>query len=153
MKPKEEGPPSLLFRIPFLRCLCLYFCFSFSSAFAQVGSGLPHYRQPPLVRIQGVLAIPTNQQRDNLKTVSVHVKGKTWKLRINEITSLTASTTTGWSLLNDLFPRKLHLIGPDELLLPLQHDDIAGKPLELEGRLYVGEHQLLLSDVNVKESE
>jgi hypothetical protein len=70
-------------------------------------------------------------------------------LRIKEIKVLTGSTNSGWSLLNDLFPPRLHLIGPDELLAPLQQDDIAGRPLILEGRLYVGDHQLYVTAVTV----
>lgn len=120
-----------------------------SSLFAQVGSGLPHFRQPPLVRIVASLSSLEEKQRGNLRTLTVYIKGKTWKLRIREITSLTATTKSGWRLLNDLFPPKLHLIGPEELLVPLQTDDIAGKPLELEGRLYVGDHQLFLTNVTI----
>jgi hypothetical protein len=74
-------------------------------------------------------------------------------MRVREITTLTAMTRSGWSLLQELFPPKLHLIGAEALLTPLQQEAIIGKLLELEGRLYVGNHQLLLSAVTVKERE
>jgi hypothetical protein len=142
-------PPSFI-------CLCLYFCLSLcppSSVLAQASAGLPHFRQPPQVRIVGVLVAPEDKRRSTLQTLTVHVKGKTWKLRIRNIKALTATTNSGWGLLRELFPPKLRLLGADALLAPLQQDDIAGKLLELEGRLYVGAHQLVLSTVKVTEAE
>ena len=130
--------------------LYLYLCLS-SPAFAQIGSGLPRFRQPPEVRIVGTFATLEDKQRSKQKTLTVHVKGKTWKLRIREIKSLTNTTKTGWSLLNDLFPPKLHFIGADDLLTPLTENAIVGKTLELQGRLYVGDQQLLISAVTVQE--
>jgi hypothetical protein len=132
--------------------LCLYLClFPSSSALAQVGTGLPSFRQPPQVRIIGTLAPLDDKQPSKIKTLTVYVKGKSWKLRIQEITALTATTQSGWGLLKNLLPPKLHLVGADELLLPLAAETIAGKQLTIEGRLYVGEHQLLVSDVQTQE--
>src|SRR5581483_6026588 len=124
---------------PSLACLCLsfYLCLSLcppSSVLAQAGAGLPHFRQPPQVRILGVLIAPEDKQRSNLQTLTVHVKGKTWLLRIRQIKALTATTKSGWGLLRELFPPKLRLLGADEVLAPLRQDDIAGQLLELEGR-------------------
>lgn len=120
-----------------------------SQALAQVGTGLPSFRQPPQVRIIGTLDPLDTKQRSKVKTLTVSVKGKSWKLHIQEITALTATTQSGWGLLKNLLPPKLRFIGADELLLPLAEETIAGKPLTLEGRLYVGEHQLLVSDVHI----
>jgi hypothetical protein len=125
----------------------------FSLTFAQVGAGLPNFRQPPQVRIIGTFAPLDDKQHSNLKTLTVYVKGKSWKLRIQEITALTATTQSGWGLLRNLLPPKLRFIGADELLTPLAKDTIAGKQLLLEGRLYVGDHQLFLSKVQTKEDE
>ena len=135
-----------------LLTLCLSFSCIFVlsfSAIAQVGTGLPSFRQPPQVRISGTLDPLTTKQRSKVKTLTVYVKGKSWKFHIQEITALTATTQSGWGLLKNLVPPKLRFIGADELLLPLAEDTIAGKPLTLEGRLYVGEHQLLVSDVHL----
>ncbi|HEV8714840.1 MAG TPA: hypothetical protein VGX03_18675 [Candidatus Binatia bacterium] len=129
----------------------LFFSSSQSSlAFAQVG-GIPRIKQPPLVRIVGAFAPVDDTQRSNLQTLSVQVKAQKWKMRIREIKALTATTESGWSLLNDLFPPHLHFTGPAELLAPLQAHDIAGKPFVLEGRLYVGDHMLYLTAVTVTE--
>ncbi len=117
------------------------------SARAQGGGGAPRSHQPPQVHIRGVLVAPEEATTNNAKTLAVRVGGKSWKLRIDAITTLTDTSKSGWSLLNDLFPRRLHLIGPDNLLTPLQQETAAGKPLELEGRLYIGDQQLLLSSV------
>jgi hypothetical protein len=131
--------------------LALVFLFPpLSFAFAQVG-GIPHFKQPPLVRIIGAFASVDDTQRSNLQTLSVQVKAQKWKLRIREIKALTATTHSGWGLLKDLFPPHLRLVGPQELLAPLQQSDIAGKPFILEGRLYVGDHMLYVTAVTVND--
>jgi hypothetical protein len=122
-----------------------------SLAFAQAIGGIPHVKQPPLVRIVGAFASLEDPQRSALQTLIVHCKEHTWRMRIREIKALTATTNTGWGLLKDLFPPKLRLTGPDELIALLQQEDIAGKPFVLEGRLYVGDHMLYLTAVTVNE--
>lgn len=121
-----------------------------SLAFAQV-SGIPRIKPPPLVRIIGAFAPVDDTQRSNLQTLSVQVKAQKWKMRIREIKALTATNTSGWGLLKNLFPPHLRLVGPKELLAPLQQPDIAGKPFILEGRLYVGDHMLYVTAVTVNE--
>ena len=140
-------------RFFFLFLFALFFFPSQSSlAFAQAG-GLPHVEPPPLVRIVGAFAPVDDTQRSNLQTLSVQVKAQQWKMRIREIKALTATTNSGWGLLQDLFPPYLRLTGPDELLTPLQQNDIAGRAFTLEGRLYVGDHMLYLTAVTVAEPQ
>jgi hypothetical protein len=122
-----------------------------SLAFAQAGGGVPRLRQPPLVRITCALAPFSESQRSDLRTLIVTVKDTKWRLRIREIKALTATTHHGWGLLKDLFPPRLRLTGPNDLLAVLQQDDIAGLPLILEGRLYVGDHMLYVTAVTVNE--
>ncbi len=128
----------------------VFFSLQFSLASAQVG-GIPRIKPPPLVRIVGAFASLEDTQRSNLQTLTVRVKKDKWRLRIREIKALTATTNSGWGLLKDLFPPWLRFAGPDELLAPLQQQDIAGKPFILEGRLYVGDHMLYLTAVTVTE--
>jgi hypothetical protein len=135
--------------LPLILALVFFFP-QLSLAFAQVG-GIPHIKIPPLVRIIGAFAPLDDTQRSNLQTLSVQVKGHKWRMRIREIKALTATTNSGWGLLKDLFPPRLRLTGPDELLAPLQQQDIAGKPFILEGRLYVGDHMLYLTAVTVND--
>jgi hypothetical protein len=134
------------------QCLLLAssFLLSFSPASAQIGTGVPRIKQPPLVRITGSF-VPLEEKRGGLRTLRARIKDKTWQLRIKEIKALTGTPNSGWSLLNDLFPPKLRLIGPDDLLAPLQQDDLAGRLLILEGRLYVGDHQLYVTAVTLPE--
>ena len=72
-------------------------------------------------------------------------------MRIREIKALTATTSQGWSLFKDLFPLRLRLTGPDDVLAPLQQDDITERPLVLEGRLYVRDHMLYVTAVSLRE--
>ena len=139
-------------RIAWVALFSFGFLLYFSAyASAQIGGGAPRFSQPPHVRIIGTLVSREEELSDNLQTLAVYVKGKSWKLHIEKIISLTASTRSGSSLLRGLFPRKLNLIGADDLLAPLQQETIAGKPLLLEGRLYVGENQLLVSVVIMRD--
>jgi hypothetical protein len=121
-----------------------------SLAFAQVGT-VPRVKPPPLVRIIGAFAPLEDTQRSNLQTLTVQVKERKWKMRIREITALTATNNSGWGLLKDLFPPRLRFTGSDETLSPLQQEDIAGRPFVLEGRLYVGDHMLYVTAVSVSE--
>ncbi|MBI3249378.1 MAG: hypothetical protein HYZ50_22990 [Deltaproteobacteria bacterium] len=146
------------FSVPLFLCLwgavlLVLSVFPLPFASAQGGGGAPRFRQPPQVHIRGVLVAPEDTQATDSKTLAVHVGGKSWKLRIHEIETLTETGKSGWSLLNDLLPRRLHLIGPEDLLAPLRQETVAGKPLELEGHLYVGEQQLLLSAVTIQDAE
>lgn len=118
-------------------------------AFAQAGGGVPRLRHPPLVRITGALAPLDEPQRSGLQTLVVTIKGTKWRLRIREIKALTAATNHGWGLLKGLFPPRLRFVGPADLIAHLQREDIAGLPLVLEGRLYVGDHMLYLTAVTV----
>ena len=118
--------------------------------FAQAG-GVPHLRQPPLVRIIGAFAPFADTQRSELQTLVVTVKETKWRLRIREIKALTTANRHGWGLLKDLFPPRLRLTGPSDLLTRLQQEDIAGLPVILEGRLYVGDHMLYVTAVTVTE--
>lgn len=122
-----------------------------SLAFAQAGGGVPRLRHPPLVRIICALVPLDEPRRSGLQTVVVTIKETKWRLRIREIKALTATTNHGWSLLKDLFPPRLRFVGPADLLARLQQEDIAGLPLILEGRLYVGDHLLYLTAVTVNE--
>lgn len=110
---------------------------------------MPRLRHPPLVRIVGALAPLDEPPPRGLQTVVVTIKERKWRLRIREIKALTATTHQGWSLLKDLFPPRLRFVGPTNLLTRLQREDIAGIPLTLEGRLYVGDHMLYLTGVTL----
>jgi hypothetical protein len=132
--------------------LLLVFLFSLQPCltFAQV-TGVPRISPPPLVRITGAFAAFEDTQRTNLQVLIVKVKETKWRMRIRDIKTLTASTNSGWGLLRDLFPPRLRLTGPDDLIARLQRDDIAGLPLVLEGRLYIGDHMLYVTALTVTE--
>jgi hypothetical protein len=120
-------------------------------ALAQAGGGVPRVRQPPLVRITGAFVPVADTQRSELRTLVVTVKETKWRLRIREIKALTSANHHSWGLLKDLFPPRLRLAGPSDLLARLQQEDIAGIPVILEGRLYVGDHMLYVTAVTVPE--
>ena len=122
-----------------------------SLAFAQGIGGIPRIEPPPLVRITGAFAPLDDTRRRSLQTLTVQLKERKWKMYVRDIKALTATTNSGWGLLKDLFPPRLRLVGSADLIAPLQQEDIAGKPLILEGRLYVGNHMLYLMAVTVTE--
>ena len=49
-------------------------------------------------------------------------------------------------ILNQLFPREVRFEGPDALMQPIQNAAATGKPLIVEGRLYLSDRVLMVTD-------
>ncbi|MGE0824891.1 MAG: hypothetical protein AB7G75_16800 [Candidatus Binatia bacterium] len=108
---------------------------------------------PPLVRFTGSFLPVSEGQNSTLSTLTVSIKGKRWWFRIAKIEKLTGRHSSGTRLLQSLFPRFLHLTGPEHLLNTLQDPQIEGQPLTLEGRLYVGEHMLFVTLIDTQSQQ
>jgi hypothetical protein len=96
------------------------------------------------VRFTGAL-YPLAAKGGNLHVLTVSVKGTKWLFRITKVEKLTGRAASDLRILQSLFPPQLQVLGPEELLGPLQVPEIAGKPLALEGRLYTGGRMLFLT--------
>jgi hypothetical protein len=111
-----------------------------------IAQGIPQVEPPPLVRFTGTL-YPLEEKKGDLHVLTVSIKGTKWLFRITKVEKLTGRAASELRILEGLFPPQLQLLGPEELLGPLQAPEITGKPLALEGRLYTGGRMLFLTAV------
>lgn len=109
--------------------------------------GTPLSEPPPFVRFTGTLLSYEEKDRKGLHFLTVSITGTKWLLRITNVQKLTGRDPDGWRLLQALFPPEVRFVGPPELLQLLQNPHIAGKPLTIEGRLYVGERMFFVTTI------
>ncbi len=105
---------------------------------------VPHVEVPPLVRFTGTLHSPQEKGDGTVHTLTVFIEETEWQFRLTKVETLTG-TNYGWMILQDIFPPELRLSGPPDLLGPLEKPDIAGKPVEIEGRLYRADRMLVVT--------
>jgi hypothetical protein len=99
---------------------------------------------PPLVRFTGSFLPLAATTPPELSTLTVSIKETKWRFHIAQVEKLSGRDPSGTRLLESIFPPHLRLTGSDQLLSRLQDPQVEGKPLTLEGRLYVGERMFLL---------
>jgi len=121
-----------------------------SAATAQIlarrehGIEVPRATVPPLVRFTGTLVPPGEKSADSLHTLRVFIQNTEWLFRLDNIEALTG-TNYGWMILSDIFPPELHFTGPEDLLRALQAAERTGKPVSVEGRLYIADRMLAVT--------
>lgn len=113
---------------------------------ARAQGGL-HAEPPPLVRFTGSFLPLEGKRPGALAMLTVSIEGMRWKFNVAKVEKLTGKEVGSLRLLQSIFPPQLRLTGPDELLRPLQDPQVAGKPLVIEGRLYVGDRMLFITAV------
>jgi len=105
---------------------------------------------PPLLRITGIFLSPAAESGKHYPTLDVSIAGELRTLYIREVKFLT-SDDRGWPILRNL-GSFLTLTGPPALIDRLDSEEIRGRPLLIEGRLYVRERVLLLTAVESAEA-
>jgi len=112
--------------------------------------GTPLFGPPPLLRIIGILLSPAAESGKHYPTLDVSIAGELRTLYIREVKFLT-SDDRGWPILRNL-GSFLTLTGPPALIDRLDSEETRGRPLLIEGRLYVRERVLLLTAVESAEA-
>ena len=112
--------------------------------------GTPLFGPPPLLRIIGILLSPAAESGKHYPTLDVSIAGELRTLYIREAKFLT-SDDRGWPILRNL-GSFLTLTGPPALIDRLDSEETRGRPLLIEGRLYVRERVLLLTAVESAEA-
>ena len=105
---------------------------------------------PPLLRITGILLSPAAESGKRYPTLDVSIAGEPRTLYVREVKFLT-SDDRGWPILRNL-GSFLTLTGPPALIDRLDSEETRGRPLLIEGRLYVRERVLLLTAVESAEA-
>jgi hypothetical protein len=93
---------------------------------------------PPLVRFTGTLLPRGEKGADGFHTLEVLVQNKKWLFRLDNVETLTAPYID-WMILHEIFPPELHFTGPEDLIRTLQISESEGKPVTVEGRLYISD--------------
>lgn len=97
---------------------------------------------PPLVRLTGTFCTPGEQAgKEGLRFLNLHVGKKELLFKLDKAQSLTGNRS-GDEILEDLSGNELFLRGTDKMLGPLEAPDMIGKPIYLEGNLFVNDRIL-----------
>jgi hypothetical protein len=105
---------------------------------------VPHVSVPPLVRFTGTLVPPGEKSAGSPHTLRVFIQNNEWLFRLDKVETLTG-TNYGWMILSDIFPPELHFTGPEDLMQALQATERTGKPVSVEGRLYIADRMLAVT--------
>ena len=105
----------------------------------------PFLPVPPLVRFTGTLVAPDTKEGTGIHTLRVVLPNNEWLFRLDKVEKLNGPNF-GWMLLSDLFPQELHFTGPDKMLQILRTAEQECKPVIVEGRLYISDRMLAVTD-------
>jgi hypothetical protein len=108
--------------------------------------------QPPIVRFIGVFQPFDEKAAGNLNTLTVSYKEQQWLFLVDQVRAMGARDS-GMMLLSRIFPPKLSLSGPAELLEPLGTPENMGKRWMLEGMLYLRHRRYYVATVEAAPAE
>jgi hypothetical protein len=101
----------------------------------------------PLVRLTGTLfPLEHNDKGADMYTLTVQVHNTRWTLKVKEAQDLTGNRTS-LDILESIFPRTLYLRGPHKIMDSLRKPQGSGKPLVIEGNLYISSGILQVSSI------
>ena len=100
------------------------------------------------MHLSGVLLSPEEGSRDYPRALRVRIDNQYWTMNIRSANRLDNGKRT-WSVLESM-NKSVVLNSSPELLASLQSDDVRGRPLRLEGRLY--QRQRVLSWIAFRHS-
>ena len=107
------------------------------------------YGSPPVVRMSGTFQPYDEQQSHGLNTLTVIVEDKQkWLFKVTRVDTMTG-TDPGMMLLSYIFPPELRLMGAASKMAVLTQPDVLGKPVSLQGFLYVDDRNFYVAEVNV----
>ena len=93
-------------------------------------------RGPLIVRFTGTFQPFDQKAAGNLNTLTMTYQERQWLFRVDRVNVLNGQDP-GTLLLKRIFPPRLSLSGPPQLLEPLGTPESLGKPITLEGMLYL----------------
>jgi hypothetical protein len=107
------------------------------------GSGAAH-----LVWFKGALYPPEEKKQTGSghDTLKVLAGQKEWFFKVKDARDLSGDLAE-FEIFKNIFPRILYLRGPDNLIGTLQKPEIIGKPVKIEGYLYIGDGILQLTSI------
>ncbi|MBI3797275.1 MAG: hypothetical protein HY268_09965 [Deltaproteobacteria bacterium] len=107
------------------------------------------YGSPPVVRMTGTFSPFDEKQSHGLNTLTVIIEDKQkWLFKVNRVDTMTG-TDPGMMLLTYIFPPELRLMGAASKMALLAQPDIVGKPVSLQGFLYIDDRDFYVAEINV----
>ena len=108
--------------------------------------------QPPVVRFVGVFQPFDEKAAGNLNTLTMSYREQQWLFEVDQVKAMGARDS-GTMLLSRIFPPRLSLSGPAELLEPLGKPESIGKRWTLEGMLYLRNRRYYVATVEPAPAE
>jgi len=119
-------------------------------AFARVCPAAPLiFRSPLVVTMSGTLQ-PVNEKDShglNTLTVTINEKQK-WLFNVTRVDTVTG-TDPGVMLLSQIFPPALNIEGSTADMAELADPGVAGKPVTLQGFLYIADRNFYVGEVHI----
>ncbi|MBA3034918.1 MAG: hypothetical protein FP814_00330 [Desulfobacterium sp.] len=111
------------------------------------GGGWPAYPQArvnPTILLVGAFYPAVKRPRGNV--ITIKIRENKFYFKIESVRNLSGSQL-GYSIISNLFPPELRLIGTDKMIDALLEKNIFKKPYSLKGTIYISENLLHLTDV------
>jgi hypothetical protein len=119
-------------------------------AFGRVRQAVPAMLDSPLVvTMSGTLQPFNAQDSHGLNTLTVTIGGKQkWLFNVKRVETVTEAQP-GVMLLNEIFPPALSIEGSTFDIAVLEDPSVVGKPVTLQGFLYLADRTFYVGDVSV----
>ncbi len=98
------------------------------------------------MRVSGTLLPRDTPERDDIVTVKVYVHGTPWMLRVGAVEDLTQRERKQ-VIQKGILRKKVRFLVPDELSAHFDGPNLVGRPMVLEGRLYVRDRRFVVTSV------
>jgi hypothetical protein len=104
---------------------------------------------PRVVTMSGTLQPFNEQDSHGLNMLTVTIGGKQkWLFYVNRVETVT-DAQPGVMLLNQVFPPELSIEGSTSNMALLEEPSVVGKPVTLQGFLYISDRTFYVGDVSV----
>jgi len=113
-----------------------------------IGFAQPEFAGPAVVRMVGVVQSFDEEKSHGLNTLTLTFEEKKWLFQVSRV-DIQSGMDPGTSLLDNIFPPELRLMGESTVLAPLEESTTVGKTITLEGALSVGERNYNVTSVSI----
>jgi hypothetical protein len=101
--------------------------------------------------LTGTLEPTATKSRTGRRILGLFTNEENWQLALHDVKTLTYTTDPDWMILNDIIPRKLHVVGHDALVSALLDAERRRTLVSVTGRLYIASRMFLVTSVESAE--
>jgi len=90
-----------------------------------------------------------DQEKGSADTYMFYVRGKRLRFELKniEVPTVLPESPSGKQMMENIGTPRIQLIGPENVIKQLQQPDILGKPVKIQGTLYVADAVLVVSSL------